>query len=79
MSISLDISSFIFNDVDVETRDLIASILPYKMDPLSTGFKYLGYHLNPLGYHTNDWRWIINMFEKESVTGPIDCYHLVEG
>ena len=42
------------------------SILPYKMDPLYTGFKYLGYHLKPLGYSTNDWRWIIKFFEKRT-------------
>ena len=64
MSISLEKSSFMYNDADDETRESIASILPYKMDPLTTGFKYLGYRLKPLGYRANDWRWIISMFEK---------------
>ena len=53
-----------YNDVDDEIRESIASILPYKMDPLTTGFKYLGYRLKPIGYRTNDWIWIISMFEK---------------
>ena len=64
MSISLEKSSFLYNDVDIETRELIASILPYKMGPLTIGFKYLGYRLKPLGYHSNDWIWIISMFQK---------------
>ena len=64
MSISLEKSSFLYNDVDDDTSERIASILPYKMDPLTTGFKYLGYRLKPLGYCANDWRWIISMFEK---------------
>ena len=54
MPISLEKYSFLYNDVDLKTREINASILPYKMDPLTTSFKYPGYHLKPLGYHTND-------------------------
>ena len=38
--------------------------MPYKMDPLSTHFKYLGYFLKPLGYKINDWNWLIQKYEK---------------
>ena len=63
-TISLEKYSFIYNNVDIETRELITSIPPYKMDPLTTGFNYLGYCLKPIGYRTNDWNWIISMFQK---------------
>ena len=29
------------------------------------GFKYLGFNLKPLGYHTSDWRWLIHLFERK--------------
>ena len=63
-TISIQKFSFLYNDVDIETREVIASTLPYKMDPLTTGFNYVGYHPKNLGYRTNDWNWIISMFEK---------------
>ena len=43
----------------------ISTILPYKMEPIDEGFKYLGYRLKPLGYGINYWRWIIKNFEKQ--------------
>ena len=54
MSIIVDKSSFLFNDVDEGIRNDILTILPYKMDPIDEGFKYLGYRLKPLGYGIND-------------------------
>ena len=74
MSISMEKSSFLYSEVDVQTRDSIASILPFKMEALIEGFKYLGYRLKPLGYCTNGWRWIINFLKKELVFGFIECY-----
>ena len=35
-----------------------------KMEPISLGFKYLGYRLKPLRYKTNEWKWLITNFEK---------------
>ena len=64
MSVSTDKYSFLYNDVDEETRRHIFAFLPYRMDPISTGFKYLGYHIKSLGYHTKYWRWIVSMFES---------------
>ena len=64
MSISNEKSFFLFSEIDDDTRFHIHSLLPYKMEPITIGFKYLGYPLNPLGYYTNDWCWIIKKFER---------------
>ena len=61
----MDKSSVIFNDVDEGLRNDIFTTIPYKMEPIDEGFKYLGYCLKPLGYGINDWRWIIKNFEKK--------------
>ena len=33
------------------------------MEPITTGFMYLGYFLKPLGYRVRDWHWLIKNFE----------------
>ena len=43
---------------------IISRIMPYKMDPLTSGFKYLGYFLKPLGCKSNDWVWLLQKFKK---------------
>ena len=64
MQISEEKYSFLYNAIDDLTRDKIAAILPFKMEPLSVGFKYLGFYLKPLGYYVNDWHWLIKKFEQ---------------
>ena len=64
MSICIEKSSFLYNEVDEENRSHIFAFLHYRMDPIATGFKYLVYRLKPLGYRINNWRWIISMFES---------------
>ena len=54
MSISVDKSSFLFNNVDLGILGDIGRVLPYKMEPIVTVFKYLGYYLKPLGYRVSD-------------------------
>ena len=54
MCISIEKSCFLYNNLDVDVGTDIARFLPYKMDPISSGFKYLGYNLKPLGYKSND-------------------------
>ena len=56
MEISVAKSSFLYNDIDETARERISNFLPFKMDPLTSGFKYLRYYLKPLGYGINDWR-----------------------
>ena len=62
--ISMEKSVFLFNNVDNDILLNISRFMPYKMDPLSIGFKYLGYFLKPLGNKTNDWHWLIQKYEK---------------
>ena len=50
MQISEEKSSFLYNKIDDIARENVAVILPFKMDPLSVGFKYLGFYLKPIGY-----------------------------
>ena len=59
MKISNDKSSFLYNDIDEHMKEYISSLLPFKMEPLSVGFKYLGYYIKPLGYCVNEWIWLI--------------------
>ena len=33
------------------------------MEPITTGFMYLGYFLKPLGYRVHDWHWLIKKFD----------------
>ena len=63
MCISIDKSCFLYNNVDIDIRSEISKALPYKMEPISTGFMYLGYFLKPLGYRVRDWHWLIKKFE----------------
>ena len=34
------------------------------MEPISFGFKYLGYYIEPLGYRVCDWNWLVQKYEK---------------
>ena len=52
MAVSTEKSSFLYQNVDEETHQQIAALLPYNMAPITSGFKYLGYHLKPLGYRS---------------------------
>ena len=56
MCVSMEKYSFLYQNVDEETICQISMLLPYSMVPISLGFKYLGYCLKYLGYHTFDWR-----------------------
>ena len=63
MCISIDKSSFLYNNVEVDIHTDIAKVLPYKMETISAGFMYLGYFLKPLGYRVRDCHWLIRKFE----------------
>ena len=41
MAISVEMSSFLFSEIEA-IRDQILSLLPYGMEPIIVGFKYLG-------------------------------------
>ena len=40
MTVSLEKSSFLYYNVDVDTRSQIAMFIPYGMEPITAGFKY---------------------------------------
>ena len=50
MCISVEKSSFMFSEVEDEVLNNISEIMPFKMDPIMVGFRYLGYFFKPLGY-----------------------------
>ena len=41
-------------------------LLPYNMALISSGFKYLGFRLKPIGYRTADWSWLVERFENKT-------------
>ena len=63
MSISIDKSCFLYNNVDFDIRSEITKSLPYKMEPITTGFMYLRYFLKPLGYRVRDRHWLVKKLE----------------
>ena len=65
MSVNPIKSSFLYQNVDSRFREKLAVLFPFKMDPITVGFKYLGFNLKPLGYHTSDLNWLIHLFERK--------------
>ena len=65
MLISLDKSCFLHCNMDANILSDIAQVFPYKMQPIASGFKYLGFYIKPLGYKVCDWHWLILKFENK--------------
>ena len=65
MSVNKEKYSFLYRNVAEETRCQISVLLPYIMAPITSGFKYLGYRLKPLGYRSSDWIWMVEIFENK--------------
>ena len=55
MSIGIDKSGFLFNELGEGVLNNICLFLPYNSKPIHMGFKYLGYFIKPLGYEVKDW------------------------
>ena len=64
MCISLEKYGFLFSDLELGVQRSIQSFLPYKMEPILHGFKYLGYYIKPLGYKVKYWWSLIKNFER---------------
>ena len=64
MSINVEKSGFLFNNIKEGPLLSIARVLPYKMEHITKGFKYLRYFIKPLGYKVKDWLWLIQNFER---------------
>ena len=54
MEINVDKSSFLYNNIEDPVRQQIFNLMPYKMEPIVAGFKYLGFCLKPLGNGIKD-------------------------
>ena len=65
MVISVDKSSFLYNNISSIVLDSIQVLFPYKMHQIDTGCRYLGYPVKPLNYQVRDWRWVIRKFEHK--------------
>ena len=50
LAVNVQKSDFVYSCDDMEIRNQIASLLPYKMTGLEGVFKYLGFFLKPNGY-----------------------------
>ena len=59
MCISIDKSFFLYNNIDAVNYMDIARVLPYQMELILYGFKYLGYYIKPLSYRVCDWNWLV--------------------
>ena len=64
MSINVNKSCFLHNDLNEALLQRITGLLPYRFDYLHKGFGYLGYFLKPLSYLVKDWLWLVSKFEK---------------
>ena len=65
MLINAEKSCFLINNIDDEMISIITYSLPYKTQPLSSGFKYLIYFIKPSGYLVKDWFWLLKKFEHK--------------
>ena len=55
MSININKSSFLHNDLDEDILQNLAGHFPYRLDSLSKHFVYLGCYLKSSGYLVKDW------------------------
>ena len=65
MMVNTEKSSFMYLMVDDGTRGLISTFLPYYMEPITSGFKYPGFRLKPLGYRSSNWLWMVKRFDDK--------------
>ena len=64
MSININKSNFLHNDLGEDILRSINGHLLYRFDSLTKDFVYLGCYLKPSGYLIKDWFWLITKFEK---------------
>ena len=57
-------SSILFSSVEVEFIQHFLSQLPFQIQGLDEGLKYLGFHLKPNDYRKTDWMWLLEKLEK---------------
>ena len=55
MEINLEKSNLIHNNLDEDFITQAKSLIPVFISQVDEGFKYLGFHLKPNSYSTQDW------------------------
>ena len=70
LAVNVQKSNFVYSCNDMEIRNQIASLLPYKMTGLEGGFKYIGFFFKPNGYKNGDWEWLINKIKRKINSWP---------
>jgi len=64
MLINVRKSIMVTNLVPEADLQYLTDHLPFQIEPLDGGLKYLGFHLKPNSYRMEDWRWLIGKLEK---------------
>jgi hypothetical protein len=57
-------SSILFSLVEADVIQHFLDQLPFQMQGLDDGLKYLGFHLKPNDYRKTDWMWLLEKLEK---------------
>jgi hypothetical protein len=64
LEINIAKSSFHFAGIDENSLAPFRDLFPYNFFTLDVGFRYLGYFLKSSFYKSEDWRWLIQKFER---------------
>ena len=64
MKINLEKSNLIHNNLDEDFITQAKSLIPVSISQIDEGFKYLGFHLKPNSYSTQDWMWLYKKIES---------------
>ena len=63
MYINIDKSNISYNKILDEEVRILKELTPFPLKPLSKGFKYLGFILNPNLHSFNEWLWLYKKVE----------------
>ena len=74
MSISLDKFVLLHNNIPATELLNLTRVIPYKLLPITMGFKYLGFFIKPLGYRSKDWLWLVQKLKRKLVCGHTSYY-----
>lgn len=60
----------------MEIDAFLTNLFNIKVSPLCVGLKYLGYKLEPVGYSSADWLWILDRYYKRIAGWEFKCLSL---
>ena len=64
MEINLEKSKLLHNNMNEEVITQARALIPVSTSLVDEGFKYLGFHLKPNSYSTQDWMWLYKKIES---------------